>query len=94
MFEIVNALRHEERDNWVRQQRWGKLPFVLLQTFSIGGLIFILVTFSPWGIFNAPHFGKGMTVLIACMSLLIGYLLSKALWRKGLRITSTTDANE
>jgi hypothetical protein len=91
MFEIVNALRHEERDNWLRQQRWGKLPFVLLRTLSMGGFIFILVIWSPSVIFSAPPFGKGVSVLIACVSLLIGYLLSKALWRKGLRITSTTN---
>ena len=91
MFEIVNALSNENRDQWIKQQRWGKLPFVLLRTLSFSGLIFILVIWSPSVFFNAPNFGKGMTVLIACVSLLIGYLLSEALWRKGLRITSTTD---
>ncbi len=94
MFEIANALSHENSDYWLKLQRRGKLPYMLLRTLSMGGIIFILATFSPWVIFNAPHFGKGMTVLIACVSLLIGYLLSEALWRKGLRITSTADATE
>jgi len=94
MFEIINALSHENSDYWLKLQRRGKLPFMLLRTLSFGGVMFILVTLSTGVIFNAPHFGKGMTVLIACVSILISYLFSEALWRKGLRITSTTGETE
>jgi len=94
MFEIINALSHDNCDYWIKLQRRGKLPFMLLHTLSMGSVIFILVTLTPGVIFNAAHFGKGMTVLIACLSILISYLLSEALWRKGVRITSTTGETE
>ena len=94
MFEIVNALSHENSDYWLKLQRRGKLPFMFLRTLSMGGSVFVIVSVSPRIIFNASPFGFGATLLVACLSLLIGYLCSDALWRKGLRITSATDTTD
>ena len=51
----------------------GQNAFRFLTDTIFSGLIFILVIWSPSVIFNASNFGKGMVVLIACVSLLIGY---------------------
>ena len=102
MFEILNALSHENRELWLKRQRRGKLPFVLLWTLSMGGNFFVLVSVSPRiifnrspsAIFNSSASGIGATLLVACMCFLCGYWWSNAQWRKGLRITSATDAIE
>ena len=94
MFESINPVSSEERDLWLKRQRRGKLSFLLVQILTFGAPFFTVVAFAPGVLFNVHPYGKAGILLVACASLLYSYLWGEALWRKGLRITSTTDTTE
>ncbi|MGP8258775.1 MAG: hypothetical protein ACLQM6_02350 [Acidobacteriaceae bacterium] len=105
MFDTLRAnssqtIRLErERELWIRQMKMGKNRYVFFHTVIFGGAIFTFLRGVIY-FFNRyvhPFDSTGKVVVASVgmfLSMWAGYRIGLLFWRRGVRVTSTTDATE
>jgi len=98
MFDSTQSIRLErERELWIRQMKIGKKRYVFSHTVIFGGAIFALLrgVIYFFALYGHPFDSTGKIVVATLgmvLSMWTGYRIALLLWRRGIRITSTTDA--
>jgi hypothetical protein len=100
MFDTFQTNRLErERELWIRQMKMGKKRYVLMHAVIFGGAIFTLLRGAIYffTLYVHPFDSTGKLVVATAgmfLSMWAGYRIGLLLWRRGVRITSTTGATE
>ena len=98
MFESMNAVSRVERERelWIRQMKMGKKRYLFMHAVILGGAIFTFLrgVIYFFTLYVHPFDSTGKLVVASVgivLSFWAGYRIGLLFWRRGVRITSTTN---